>query len=335
MTLTSPSVVFTCPRCPHVQKSHIIGLCRHWEHVHKDTSENLYLELNKLQSPLCRCGCGNHAKFLTVIKGYSDYNRGHNPTPGFDEAALKKSRAAHKKNVELGLWVSKRKPKKQFNSTHQHKCPDCPDSYTSLVSLSVHYRKWHKKPAKDLFVKLNCGGQAPTCKCGCGKPVKFLDITRGFSEFAWGHASKVSGKNNWGNKISHGGPANHPGWKGGISAIASLARLNPRLYSGWKYPRLLSSDFRCKKCENKKDLHVHHDKEPFCEILKRVASENGWTESLYVRSTENSPEVFELKQKISDAVAEYHIKNNVSGIVLCSWCHGLTHEEKNIEDCDL
>jgi hypothetical protein len=78
-------------------------------------------------------------------------------------------------------------------------CPTCPNEYDKLISLSLHFRKSHKKTAKDLYIALYCNGAEPTCKCGCGGVVKFLDTTRGFSEYVWGHAAKVPGKNNWGN----------------------------------------------------------------------------------------------------------------------------------------
>jgi len=43
---------------------------------------------------------------------------------------------------------------------------------------------------------LSYGGIEPKCACGCGSPVKFHTVQIGFSEYAWGHASRV--KNNWG-----------------------------------------------------------------------------------------------------------------------------------------
>lgn len=79
------------------------------------------------------------------------------------------------------------------------KCPLCENQYEKLISLSVHYRKKHKRKSKELCLKLFYNDVEPTCACGCGGEVKFLDITRGFREFIHGHISRVSGKNNWGN----------------------------------------------------------------------------------------------------------------------------------------
>lgn len=76
------------------------------------------------------------------------------------------------------------------------RCPDCSNEYDKLISLSLHFRKAHNKTAKDLFVALKYKGIEPACKCGCGEQVKFLDVSRGFSDYVWGHASRVN--NNWG-----------------------------------------------------------------------------------------------------------------------------------------
>ena len=70
-------------------------------------------------------------------------------------------------------------------------CPTCSSQYSDIVSLSIHYRKTHKSTAQILYVALNCNGAEPSCKCGCGAAVKFLDITRGFRDFKAGHQSRV------------------------------------------------------------------------------------------------------------------------------------------------
>lgn len=78
------------------------------------------------------------------------------------------------------------------------KCPKkgCEKEYEKIVSLSIHFRKGHKSTAKQLYVDYYLKGIEPACKCGCKEEVKFLDITRGFSEYRRGHISRI--KNNWG-----------------------------------------------------------------------------------------------------------------------------------------
>jgi hypothetical protein len=60
----------------------------------------------------------------------------------------------------------------------------------------MHYRRKHKRTARQLRIELFHGGVEPTCACGCSEPVKFHAIQMGFSEYVWGHAARV--KNNWG-----------------------------------------------------------------------------------------------------------------------------------------
>jgi hypothetical protein len=288
-----------------------------------------------------------------------------------------------------------------------YKCPDCTNEYDKLISLSLHYRKGHKKTSKELAISLNHGGQEPTCRCGCGQPVKFLDISRGFSEFILGHAARVPGKNNWGNNakakeksletrkemIKSGewkpfsekstgehwakgktketdlriakamltretkeyklvssqrmkenrkngtiptliGPS-HPQWNGGTSSLLATCHADKRLFDEWKYPKLLASKFTCQTCgkENRKGnqviLHVHHDKIKMSTIVRLCAEQNDW-EDFYGKSLKDSSiDTFEIKKKISNDVCDFHIKNNVSGVVLCEVCHNIIHDKMN------
>lgn len=289
------------------------------------------------------------------------------------------------------------------------KCPDCSNEYDKLISLSLHYRKGHKKTAKELAISLNHGGQEPICKCGCGQPVKFLDVSRGFSEFVLGHAARMPGKNNWGNNtkakeksletrkemiksgewkpFSEKSTGEHwakgktaetderiarakasilnnseeierrskqmkqnrlngtiptlygsesSQWKGGISSLNHTCRSNARLYKEWKYPKLKYSEFKCSKCSSSKYLEVHHDNETFSEIYIKIANEMGWQKKLTEGlDPETDHQMIILKLDISEAVADYHICQNVSGVVLCSACHEEEHKLKNSKDCDL
>ena len=80
------------------------------------------------------------------------------------------------------------------------KCPYCSEKeYPKIDSLRIHCSKSHKITSKQMYVDVVLCGIEPKCKCGCNGEVKFLDTGRGFSEYIWGHAARVPGKNNWGN----------------------------------------------------------------------------------------------------------------------------------------
>lgn len=108
-------------------------------------------------------------------------------------------------------------------------------------------------------------------------------------------------------------------WKGGVSSIQGIARSDKKLYDEWKYPILVRDGFKCIKCNNTKNLHIHHDKDNFCEIVKKVMTLDDY----------DKIDNFEIKKSISDKVVDYHIKNKVSGITLCKKCHGQIHPSLN------
>lgn len=359
---------------------------------------------------MCKCGCGTPTSFITITKGYNLYIKGHNPAHSFSDEERALSKQKHKENVANGIFVKKERATVIFDPTKEHQCPDCQASYDSLLSLSLHYRGTHKKSARELVLNTKLGGVVPMCECGCGQPVKFLDISRGFSRFKQGHSSRVPGRNNWINNtgakdkslgvrkqmIADGvykpfvekttgqhwalgrtaetderlarktealrnnlteletrstrmkenrfngviptltGP-NHSQWKGGTSPLYNVCHGNYRLFKEWKYPKLLEANFACQTCkqQNKKgtpvSLHVHHDKIRMATIVKLIAEEHSW-ETFYAKSLEpENKEIFDLKQKISDAVVDFHIKNNVSGVVLCEKCHNELHSKMNFK----
>lgn len=113
----------------------------------------------------------------------------------------------------------------------------------------------------------------------------------------------------------------HSQWKGGISSIQQIARNDKKLYDEWKYPILKNNDFKCIKCNNTKNLHVHHDKESFSEIIKKVMTLDDY------EKIDN----FETKKMICEKVVNYHIKNCVSGITLCKECHNQIHPSLNFQ----
>jgi len=63
------------------------------------------------------------------------------------------------------------------------------------------------------------------------------------------------------------------------------------------------------------------------EIVRHIATSNGWEDYFGLPTAE---ETFTLKQKISNDVAQYHIDNNISGIVLCKSCHKEEHDKHNL-----
>lgn len=123
------------------------------------------------------------------------------------------------------------------------------------------------------------------------------------------------------------------GWKGGISPLYSVCHSNKNLYHGWKFPILYRAKFTCSKCGNKGKrsyLEVHHDNEQMCDIVKKIAKEQLWNMGLSVELPPDYTLLYEKKQAISDAVADYHITNNVSGVVLCKVCHKKEHASHNL-----
>lgn len=108
----------------------------------------------------------------------------------------------------------------------------------------------------------------------------------------------------------------HSQWKGGSSSINILVRSRVKLYKEWKYPILCRDGFKCIKCGSNNNLHIHHDKELMCEIIKK-------------HILDDEPKTFEMKDAIANAVVDYHINNNVSGITLCGACHNELHPSLN------
>ena len=108
-------------------------------------------------------------------------------------------------------------------------------------------------------------------------------------------------------------------WQGGISAVNQIARADKRLYDLWKYPILIRDGFKCTRCSNTTLLHIHHDKETFSDIIKKVMTIEDYEKI----------EDFDRKKEISDKVIQYHIKNNVSGVTLCRDCHNKLHPSLN------
>jgi len=107
-------------------------------------------------------------------------------------------------------------------------------------------------------------------------------------------------------------------WKGGVSEVNIIARSDKRLYDEWKYPILVRDEFKCVECGgNDKGLHIHHNKESMCEIVKKHMPDI------------NTITDFDLKKSIAAKIVDYHINNKVSGITLCGKCHENEHPSLN------
>lgn len=121
----------------------------------------------------------------------------------------------------------------------------------------------------------------------------------------------------------------HSQWKGGVSPLNTYCRADIDLYSKWKYPKLLKANFQCQSCGSSNDIEVHHDSETMSEIVRKFAQDYNWTETFNGYLEQDNQVLIETKTKISKAVAQYHIDNNISGIVLCKSCHKKVHDKHN------
>ena len=111
---------------------------------------------------------------------------------------------------------------------------------------------------------------------------------------------------------------NHPYWKGGVSSLQETTR--GKLYHSWSYQKIKSANFVCQKCSNSFKLQVHHDKEKFAEIIQKSLKQFNISDVTKIS--------FEEKKELENWIVNYHIENNVSGIVLCENCHKLEHKKK-------
>ena len=104
----------------------------------------------------------------------------------------------------------------------------------------------------------------------------------------------------------------HSQWRGGVSSVQALSR--SYVFNVWTYPKLLVAKFTCQGCGSTQHLEVHHNKERFAEILQKARIELG-----------DVTDDFASHQSYARWVADYHVQNDVSGIVLCEQCHQKEH----------
>ena len=109
--------------------------------------------------------------------------------------------------------------------------------------------------------------------------------------------------------------AEHPNWKGGVSSVQQLAR--SYVHNVWTFPKLKEEKFTCQHCHSQENLCVHHDGERFAEILQKA------------RTVLGDVTDFESITRYAEWIAQYHVVNDVSGIVLCESCHAEEHANLN------
>lgn len=245
------------------------------------------------------------------------------------------------------------------NPSGKYKCSECILSTDYLNTLPNYYKKSHNLDSEDLYVILFHGGIHPTCRCGCGANLTFSTITRGFESpyvknhhFAESTPKRVAALKEryangeleaWakgktkdtderlayiGRKVSesftiekrkeYSERMSELVMKGGVSTIKDL--YETKLYWRWKKPILDKNGYKCQECEMVGGkLHVHHDKERMHEIVAKF---------LPIEKEERINLSFEKRQEAANKVIEYHLDNNVSGVILCEDCHRSLHHDE-------
>lgn len=99
---------YECKECGKECKT-LLSLSKHRSQKHQINAKQTYDDY--IGSVSCGCGCGEETKFLTIVKGYREYIRGHaarvNNNWGHNPEVLKKSHDTQKKmyaNGELTIW---------------------------------------------------------------------------------------------------------------------------------------------------------------------------------------------------------------------------------------
>lgn len=211
-------------------------------------------------------------------------------------------------------------------------CPYCNDFMNVLNSLAAHCRRMHDKRSEQLFIDLFCDGIKPTCHCGCESPLKYGGIMNGYPfKHMRGHDPSVAEKMSKTKKRKHASGELVPwnkgltcqqshSWKGGVTSVKGFLRTDKRLASTWKRPKLEKAGFKCSTCGKNKRLEVHHDKETMKEIITKFMKKHD-----YETKHDSHPELTKL---IAVEVVDYHINENISGVVLCNECHHDVHKKE-------
>jgi len=290
--MSSQSNVYKCPKenCDK-EYDNIVSLAKHWRRGHAEPSETLYLALNNLtEAPTCACGCKEPTKFLDAGRGYSEYKHGH---------------ISRVKNN----FVTK---KAQENSASTRRKMIKDGTWKPFASKETG-EAWNKGLTKESDQRIaNMAASISENEEELRKRSQRMKKGR-----LDGTVPTLYGKD-------------HSQWNGGTSALVNVCRSYPPYYRGWVKVKLQHASFKCTKCDEIKDLHVHHDQETFSDILRKIAVLNKWEKTLSMPVAKNDIKLMKLKMKIADEVADYHINNDVSGVVLCKSCHKKEHDKLNL-----
>lgn len=285
-----------CPKC-EAAFDKLISLSLHFRKTHKGTSKELYVLLFKDGiTPVCGCGCGEEPKFLSIEEGFRVYKLGHASRVNNNFQTEKSKTNSIKTRREM-LVDKTWKPfcSKETGAPWNKDLTKETDERLARMAAATQEPE-ERKRRSEKFRKLRLDGTVRTLR----------------------------------------GPE-HSQWNGGTSPLFAVCHSNRRLYSEWKYPILEAADFTCSNCGKKNEkgssvsLHVHHDKTKFATIVHLIAEQNSWELAFGTATPTNDASLFALKEKIACEVAEYHIANKVSGVVLCEECHKDHHPSLNIK----
>lgn len=282
-------IKFRCPKCD-VEYSNIVSLSKHWSRTHKEKTSSLYLSLKGLdRPPSCKCGCGQETAFLDTGRGYRDFIRGH-------QSRVKNNFVSEKAQQNSAKTRRKMVEEGTWKPFH-------------LNETGEHWSKGLTKETDERIAKMSRSIVEGPEKEKRSKRMKEGRLN--------GTVPTLSGKD-------------HSQWKGGASSLNHVCRANGNLYRKWIKPKMILASFSCEVCGcSGGRLEVHHNKETFSEILRKISQKHDWGMKLTTALEPENEEMFTLKQKISNEVARYHIDNNISGIVLCKACHKKEHNKHN------
>lgn len=294
------STAYTSTNCPFCIRANADSikeyktfrqLSKHCRTAHSLTNEQVYraLYFNDVR-PVCKCGCGEEVAFVCFSVGYRDYKVGHI------------SRICNNYQTEQSI-IKSRNTKKQMIANGTLKP-------FHIKSTGNHWALGLTKETDSRIANHTYTADERRRRSEAMKKSWRLGIIEPLS-----------------------GPA-HANWKGGISSLLALCHADRRLYKEWKYVKLCAAKFACQACDQsnsayqqRQKLEVHHDKEQMSDIVRRIAISLGWSDH-YACAPDNE-ESLKLIRKIVSSVADYHIENNVSAIVLCTTCHKSIHNKYN------
>ncbi len=76
-----------------------------------------------------------------------------------------------------------------------HKCPDCPAEFHVKKNVFLHgvfSHGWQDVDEESAYSRIVLGSlDKPTCQCGCGEQVNYVDWANGFVRFVIGHNAKA------------------------------------------------------------------------------------------------------------------------------------------------